>query len=670
MMRGMIRSNLVWSLIALTAIPIIAHGRLIMRRPGGAGGEGQINLPYNQPDNFGNQWMVYPGGWLQQQGNNPLFSQGGMIMVNGQGVQQNNNLAKLDGETGEVVMENLAVGPVQFTRRVKLDAATGFARMIDVFKNTTGKEQKIDFIVQSQFHYQMQNNSPINDSRRKGQTIGWVGTTGNQGWRSAVEIFNGKRSRLRGNTALATGNNFVSGTYSLVIPAGKEMAIMHFHGSAATPAAGTDYVNSLEDRKLLKDVPRAIRKLIVNFGGGETSVGDLEMLRGDLFDVVEITGGDQFKGTIKIPAYKLATAYGPVEIPENRVIAMFNIGQFKARQLIVTSDGQVIGGTLDRQVVELELSSGQLTKIPLSQISRLGYRKRADEPEEWVFDKPLISLRTGERMFVQMPTKPIPFATRYGVLQVDPKNIATLNLQTDNSVVHELSMLDGTTLAGLYTGGQIEVIRDGATEPIKIDAASVLRWVFKTPPEDAEGLGPELEATNGDHFAATLTGSLHVDTTFDSLELAGEQIAHIERMKESASDVQVQLWDGATVSGRLVESELPIKTTGGMELKVPLSMLADYTQPLPQPPASMTKQIEELVKQLNADDWKERERAQEQLTGLGVPVISVLNKLRASQPSETQQRIDTIVKTLQGGKDDKSKPAVNPQPGGGVIIKD
>ncbi len=662
MMRWITRLSVALPFIAVGVLPIVAQARLIAIRPG-TGAGGQVNLPYNQPDSFGNQWMLYPGGFLQQQGNNPLFSQGGMIMANNQGVQQNNNQAKLDADTGEVVLENLAVGPIQFTRRVKFDAASGFVRMIDVFKNTTGKEKHVDFIVQSQFHYQMQSGGPIADAKRKGQTVAWVGTTGNQGWRSAVEIYNGKRSRLRTNTGFGTGNNFVSGSYSLLIPAGKEMAIMHFHGSAATPTAGTDYINSLDDRKLLKDVPRNIRKLIVNFGGGETSVGDLEMIRGDLFDVVEITGGDQFKGTIKIPTFKLATAYGPVEFPENRVIAMFNIGQFKARQLIVTTDGQVIGGTLDRQVIDLELSSGQVTKIPLSQITRLGYRKRADEPEEWTFDKPLITLRTGERLFVQMPTKPISFASRYGVLQVDPNSISALSLQTDNSAVHELAMLDGTTLAGLYTGGQIEVIRDGATEPIKIDAANLLKWIFKAPSDDADTAGPELESTNGDHFAATLTGSLHVDTTFDSLELAGEQISHIERIRDSYSDVQVQLWDGATVSGRLAESELPIKTVGGLELKVPLSMLADYTQPLPQPPAAMTKQIESLVKQLNADDWKERDRAQEQLATLGAPVIGVLNKLRASQPAETQQRIDTIVKSLQG-KDDKSKPAVNPQPGG------
>ncbi len=633
-------------------------------------GAGAINLPYPQADNNGNQWMLCQGGFLQQQGNMPLYSQGGLIMANNQRVQQNNNQARTDDATGEIILDNLTVGQIQFTRRVKFDAATGFVRMIDVFKNSTGKELPVNFVVQSQFHYQTNGTGAISDSRRKGHTLAWVGSTGNQGWRSVVEIYNGKRSKLRTNSGFGTGNNYVWGNYSLLIPPGKEMAVMHLHGSALNAAAGEEYVNSLDERKLMKDIPRDIRKLIVNFGGGDTAVGDLELLRGELFDVVEINGGDQFKGTIKMPSYKLTTPYGPIELPENKVIALFNIGQFKARQLVVTSDGQVIGGQLDRPAIDVELSSGQVTKIPLNQITRLGYRKRADEPEEWTFEKPYVALRTGERMFVGMPVEPVSFASRYGLLKVDPKSIAAINWQSDNSAVHELALVDGTTLAGLFGGERLELVRDGSSEPIKIDASLVLRWQFKNLQDGPDGDGPFLDTTSGDHFAGSLSGPLHVETSFDALEIAGEQIAHLERLKDSSSDVQITLWDGATVSGRLVEADLPVKTLSGLEMKVPLGLLKEYDQPLPRPPAAMVEQIKTLVGQLNADDWKERDRAQEQLAGLGVSILSVLNDLRTTQPAESQQRIDAIVKQLTGGKGDGSKPAVNPQPGGKRTVED
>jgi len=652
--------------ILILLIIVTFHGTAVARKRvmAGPGTSGTINLPFAQSDSNGNQWMLCQGGYLQQQGNMPLFSQGAMIMSNNQGTQQNNNQAKVDENTGEVVIDNLVIGEMQFTRRVKFDQSTGFVRMIDVFKNNTAKEQHFDFTVQSNFNYSTNGGSPITDPKRKGQPLGWIGSTGNQGWRSVVEIYNGKRSKLKTVSNFGTGNNFASSSYSLVIPAGKEAAIMHLHGSAASPAAGEEFVNSLDERKLMKDIPRDLRRIIMNFGGADNSVGDLELLRGDLFDVIETAGGDQFKGTIKTPTYKLTTAFGPVELPENKVIAMFNIGQFKSRQLVVTIDGQVIGGLLDRQAIDLELSSGQVTKIPLGQITRLGYRKRADEPEEWVFNKPYVTLRTGERLFVNMPKGPITFASRYGTLAVDPSSIASIDWQSEVSSVHELTLTDGTTLAGLFAGDQVDLQRDGADAPIKLDAARLLRWQFKNMEDAPETDGPSLDTASGDHFVGSLTGLLHIETSFDALQIAGEQIAHLERIKESPSDVQIKLWDGATVSGRLVEADLSIKTQSGLEIKVPLGLMKEYDQPLPQPPSAMTEQIKSLVKQLNADDWKERDRAQEQLVSLGMPVMTVLNEMRPTQSAEAQTRIDAIAKALTGAAKDKSVPAANPQPGG------
>ncbi len=623
-----------------------------------------VSLPQMQNGNSGERWMLCQGGFLQEQGNMPLYSQGAMLMMNNQQAQQNNNQARLDGATGEIVIENLVCGDTTFTRHVKFDKATGFYRMIDVFKNTTGKPLDVQFMIQSQFNYNV-NSTAVTDAKHKNQTLGCVGNSGNQGWRSIVEVYNGKRSKLTEVSEFGSNSNVAFAKYHLVIPAGKEAAVMHLHGTVATQQAGEEFINALDEKKLMKDVPRELRKIIMNFGGADMSVGELEMLRGDLFDVVEIAGGDQFKGTIKMPTYKLATAFGPVELPENKVIAMFNIGQFKSRQLIVTSDGQVIGGLLEPQTIDVELSSGQTTKIPLSQITRLGYRKRADEPEEWVFNRPFVTLRTGERLFVAMPTAPIPFATRYGVLQVDPKSIASIDWQSDATSVHEMTLTDGTTLAGLYAGDQVELLRDGSTTPFKIEASKIFRWQFKSTDDSTDEAGASLDTGSGDHFVGSITGPLHVETSFDSLQIAGEQIGHLERLKDSPSDVQIKLWDGATLSGRLVETDLPVKTVSGLEIKVPLGLVKEYDQPAPKPPTAVTEQIKLLVKQLNADDWKARDRAQDQLIALGPNAAPMLVELRAAQPAESQQRIDTILKQLAGKE--KSNPAPNPQPGGQVM---
>jgi len=71
-----------------------------------------VTLPYTQPDKDGNQWMVHYYGYLQQQGNMPVYSQGAMLQINGQYPQARNNQARVDDKTGELIFD--AMQALQF----------------------------------------------------------------------------------------------------------------------------------------------------------------------------------------------------------------------------------------------------------------------------------------------------------------------------------------------------------------------------------------------------------------------------------------------------------------------------------------------------------------------------------------------------------------------------
>ena len=59
-----------------------------------------------------------------------------------------------------------------------------------------------------------------------------------------------------------------------------------------------------------------------------------------------------------------------------------------------------------------------------------------------------------------------------------------------------------------------------------------------------------------------------------------------------------------------------------------------------------TDKIKETVAKLNAEDWKERDRAASQLMEMGPIVAPVLKSMRDAQPPEAQQRIDTVLATV------------------------
>jgi hypothetical protein len=86
-----------------------------------------------------------------------------------------------------------------------------------------------------------------------------------------------------------------------------------------------------------------------------------------------------------------------------------------------------------------------------------------------------------------------------------------------------------------------------------------------------------------------------------------------------------------------------------MGIDVPVSLLSEYSQPLPTPSAATVEKIKSLVSDLNAGDWTQRQTAQASLISMGTAVLSVLRDMRADQPPEGKAGIDAVVKQLWKG---------------------
>lgn len=640
-------------------------GARIMPVPGAGGGA--INLPYNVADNQGNTWMIYNGGQFQQQGNNPTFSQSGMLMINGNQPNQRNNQAKLDPATGEVVLENMNAQGMQLTRRIKIDKESGSVRYVDILKNSGNAEVTLPVTMQANLNYGVNGSQTVTDPKRKGQAFAWAGQTGNN--QGAGFMFAGKGAKVAPTLNHQQGNNVVQATMQVKVPAGKSVALVHFYTTAASLDQAQKWASDMKESKMLSDIPRDIRKLIVNFPTSTDLVGDLELLRGDVFDVIELRGGDQVRGTIKEASFKLNTSFGAVDLPADRIVSMFNIGAIVPRQLMVTGDGEIFGGTLENQTISIELSNGQLTRIPLQQVSRLGYRKRAGEPEVVEFDKPFVSLRSGDRVAVKSPTTPFEFVTRFGRLQIDPASLAALSFQGEEQAAHLITLNDGSKFSGIAPAETYEMTLPGAGQVVKFPSATVARVQLTKPaPELDEDNTARLLLDNGDLLVGTLSGELKLATAFDTLTLNAGELKRLGPVVNEASegtpgttDMQITLWDQTSLTGQLMQSDVEFKFRSGQTVRVPLSLINEYLQPLPQPSVSVRDRILEVVKELNADDWRARDRAQEQLVTMGTVVVTVLADVRAEQPPEAQQRIDTVLKKLNKSEVVNKPAAEEPQ---------
>jgi hypothetical protein len=663
-----IRSACLICCLVVTVSSVAAARQRIVPNAPAAGQGGMVNLPYQVQDNQGTTWMLYGSGWLQQQGNMPMFSQAAVLHINQNQPTMNVNQARLDAKTGEVIFENMPCMNTTITRRIKLDKDAGVARYIDVIKNTQNADQTVQLMIQTNTNFGINSAQMVQDPKRKDNQLAWVAQT--SGNRTVVGLYNGKGAKQAFTINYQQGNSQVMANMSLPIPAGKEVAVMHFHTTSADPASATKWVQGIKESQLLKDVPIALRKLIVNFTGGQNFVGDYEILRGDLFDVVELRTGDQYRGTIKEPSYKLTTFYGPVELPVGKVIGLINVGEFRPRQLLVTADGEIFGGKLEKDHLAIELSSGQVTQVPLAQVSRVGYRKRANEPDEWTFDKPLVLMRSGDRMAVQMPATDIDVATRYGQLKLKPSAVAAVSFANDEHGIHEVFLADGSKFAGLVTADRFDMkLSSGASAggtPVSIPTSAIGRLQLISKVEEPDDTTPTLSLTNDDQLVGVLAGKLKLETAFDTLNVDASQIKSLRHTKGSVQDVQVTLWDDTTVSGQLTETQLACNLRCGVTLQVPVALVEEYAQPVPQPSDALIQKVKEQVGQLGADDWKARDRAETQLVAMGSIVGGTLKQLRNAQSPEAQQRIDSILKQFE--KQSEPKPAAGgtavPQEGG------
>ncbi len=303
-----------------------AAQRMPKRPPAPVGPGGVVNLPYFVQDNKGSQWRIYQNGWIQQQGNTPLYSQGAQLTINGNQPNMNNNQGRLDEKTGELVLDNMNAQGLLVTRRILIDKEQSHVRYIDVIKNPGGQPVQAQIQIQSNFNYGLNATQNVPDPKRKGQDLAWVAQTG--GNAAVLEVFAGKGAKQVFQINGPPQNSYVQATISPMIPAGKEVAILHLHAVVPTQDAGIQFVRSMKEAQLLRSIPRELRKIIINFATGQNFIGDVEILRGDTLDVVELKGGDQYKGTLKEPGFALETFYGKVNLPVDQVIGLINVGRF------------------------------------------------------------------------------------------------------------------------------------------------------------------------------------------------------------------------------------------------------------------------------------------------------------------------------------------------------
>ncbi len=613
-----------------------------------------VQLPYQSPDGSGNQWIIYYQGSVQQQGNQPVFSQAGIITVNGQQPQQSQQTGNFDAANKELTLTFDPRGPVRHARRLKFEEDANVVRVIDIFDNTQDREVSLNIQLMTSTNYGVNDSQLIVDPKAKANAgpaapegnIGWVANTGAE--RAAMALQAGKGSRVKPTIRYQPSNQCIT-NFQIKIAPKQKSAIVTWYGTFDNADAATTWIDALKESKAISDLPTELRKVIVNVrGGGGGFVGDRELLRGSTTaDILELRGGDQMRGDIKLDSYALKTPYGTISLPAKSVAGIFNVGDYRPRQLLVTIDGEIFGGELQQATIPLQLASGQVTQVPMAQVQRLGYRAASADPPEWKFDQPMVFFTGGERCRIAALAEPIELVTRYGTLKLAPAQVSTILL--GGSGAQEVFLSDGSHLTGVVSRSvwPLKLLTSTSADPVQVTSAAIERLQLKAPESNVGAGAATLGLSGTDVVSARLDGQIKLITTFDTLSLNAPEIAAIVRPDPGLPDVQVTMFDQSTFRGTIDAPTLPIQLTAGPKLDIAVAAIRDYQNPRPFPAQSVVTQANDLIAQLGVGDWKQREQVEVQLTAMGPALVSVLEDASPKQGPEARERLTAIIKAMK-----------------------
>lgn len=615
----------------------------------------RVAFPYVLHDDHGNNWDVQYNGMIRNGANNLYrYNGGARLSVNGRGPNRFLPQGQFDSQRNEVTVGPWDMGNVRVMRKIAVDRRDGFCRIAEILENPTPQAVRTQVRVQFNMGMPIRQIAPIAlDSDPRSPAAGYAIDDGTN---VVAIIGGGAEAKLSPRFEARAGTSVFTIDYDFAIPPRETVVLLHVQSRGESVAHAARAAAVMNDAKYLDSLDPLLRKLVVNFSTSTKRIDGRPIFRGEDQDVMQLDDGAPLIGTIALDSYDLSTSFGDVKVPGTRVIAVLPGAAMHGQQLrVVLADGQVIAGRLSRPTIPITLASGGVFEVPLGAIDRIGYRRRPNEPADWNALTPVLRLDDGTRVFISLPSRPVELQTMYGLLQLPPDRIAAISFQPDSHGPHQVTLVDGSRLSGLLAPSSLQ---PHPSDPLfsqssaNVSAGNVLRMQFTpSPPHDDDSPSsdnlPAITMRNGDQLTGVIDGTLRLTNAFDAFDLNADEIISLTPLVDQPSQAQVNMWDGTQLTGELADARFQITLLCGVALDVPVALVESYDQPRPRPSSLMTERIEQLIAQLDARPWKEREAAQEQLTSIGVAAVSILKEHQRARSPESLQRISLVLQAIE-----------------------
>jgi hypothetical protein len=145
--------------------------------------------------------------------------------------------------------------------------------------------------------------------------------------------------------------------------------------------------------------------------------------------------------------------------------------------------------------------------------------------------------------------------------------------------------------------------------------------------------------------AATKPDEAPAEGNATTEEAGGVEIPRAPRPQLGPKFIRLHLLDGSVISGDLSVSEIEVETAFG-KLVVPIDRIRSMTPGLDSYPKVLAE-VEGLIQNLGADDYKTREQAHKDLAAKGIRIQKELERFANDENAEIKRHVGEILKEIE-----------------------
>ena len=500
--------------------------------------------------------------------------------------------------------------------RVRVNLKESYCRFIETLTNNSGDVHTFQFGIRMRLANRLVANGgdaadrdiPFGEKETGAIIVGSAKLTTPQP--SVVWMVASRGAKIRPTMRIEQGI-YVTATYPVTLAPGASLSFVHAAAQRAPVIKADAKVRAelfapLLSPRLLADLPAKERKEFANFtpvateddsGTGLVALHTLLEAAGitrEKSDALMAEPGAVITGKITGGDVTIETEFGKSKVPFADIAAIAGGAGMGRTPRVFLRDGEILSGAVSAEKFTMTTLSGLSLEADLALIHLLSLAKAAPDGQPHARAAALLTTHGGDCLALAADgTAALDTATPWGPCRVPLAEITSLTTVRDPVPGQRLALTDGSRLPVMLRGGEwpIATVRFGT---VKIATQSVrdirsLSTKSAAPPGEAGQPAADFakcELTGENRLAGVIAiPKLHLASANSTTPLDSFTIVSLERAagEDGVALVKIKLADGQEISGRLVESILPIRSADRV-WRVPAAHILSVSVPPPPKP--------------------------------------------------------------------------------------